>query len=300
VSEGFDGRIRTRRRGVLQPLIPRAPLLSSSGRAPWRGIILEKHMADADYLATDVDVCSDLVHIFTGLPARHEWRADGRHVTAISAEGSVVVEPRGMHVSVHVVRAKADIQWILEFDASVISQRLEERLHGRALELAPRFDLRDPQVSRMVQALQADVDTGSPGGSLFGELIGDALALYLASPTAAQPKTGRMPGVRLNRVVEFIHANLERNIHLEELAQAAGMSAYHFAKLFKSSTGSSPHKYVLQCRLERAKQLLRDSLLSLSEVSLLCGFADQSHLTNVFRRFVGVAPSRYRAVAQEN
>jgi AraC family transcriptional regulator len=66
--------------------------------------------------------------------------------------------------------------------------------------------------------------------------------------------------------------------------------------LFKASTGSSPHQYILQCRLERAKQLLRDPSLSLSQVGLRCGFADQSHMTNVFRRFVGVTPSKYRAL----
>jgi AraC family transcriptional regulator len=296
VSEGVDKRIRTKRGDVMQPLIPRSPLLSSSTRAGWRGIILEKHMADADYVAADFDVHSDLVHIFAGIPVRHEWRAEGRQVTALSVEGSVAVEPRGLHATVHVVREKPDIQWILEFDATVISQRLGERLSGKPLELAPQFDLQDAQVGRLVKALQVDVDAGSPAGSVFGEMIGDALAVYLANPAAAQPKTSRMPGVRLNRVVEFIHANLDRNIHLEELAEAAGMSAFHFAKLFKASTGSSPHQYILQRRLEYAKQLLRDPSLTLSQVGLGCGFADQSHMTNVFRRFVGVTPSKYRAL----
>ena len=101
--------------------------------------------------------------------------------------------------------------------------------------------------------------------------------------------------MRLRRVLEFIHANLDRNIHLEELAETAGMSAFHFAKLFKLSTGKTPHQYLLQCRLERAKQLLRDPRVSLSEVSLQIGFADQSHLTTVFRRFVGVTPSKFRS-----
>src|SRR5215472_5491742 len=121
VPEGLDGRIRTKRRGVLQPLIPRTPLLSSSEHAGWRGIILEKHMADADYVAADVDTYSDLVHIFAGVPARHDWRADGRHVTALSTEGSIAVAPRGMHASVRVVRTQPDIQWILEFEAAAIS-----------------------------------------------------------------------------------------------------------------------------------------------------------------------------------
>ena len=74
------------------------------------------------------------------------------------------------------------------------------------------------------------------------------------------------------------------------------MNSFHFAKLFRASTGSSPHQYILQRRLERAKQLLRAPPLTLSEVDLRCGFADQGNMTNVFRRFVGVTPSKYRAL----
>jgi len=242
MPEASNARILTKRVGAPQPLIPRLPLLSSAESAGWRGILLEKHLADADYAVENFDVHSHLVHIFAGVPVRHEWLADGRHTTALSTEGSVLVEPRGMHATVHVVRPKPDIQWILEFDHTVIAQRLQERLNGRPLNLTPQFDLRDPQVSRMMQILEADVEAGAPTGSLLGEMIGDALAAYLAGPKAAEPSGGGRPKSRLNRVLEFIHANLDRNIHVEELARAAGMSAFHFAKLFKLSTGTSPHQ----------------------------------------------------------
>jgi AraC family transcriptional regulator len=95
-------------------------------------------------------------------------------------------------------------------------------------------------------------------------------------------------------VLEYVHANLGGDLHLKELAEVAGLSTFHFAKLFKRSTGHSPHQYVLQRRLERATELLRNPHIDLSEVSLRAGFADQSHLANVFRRFVGVSPSRFR------
>jgi AraC family transcriptional regulator len=107
---------------------------------------------------------------------------------------------------------------------------------------------------------------------------------------------GGLPRPRLGRVLEYIQANLDQGIHIDELAGAAGLSLFHFAKLFKRSTGSSPHQYVLERRLERAKELLRKTGLSLSEIALQAGFADQSHLTNVFRRFIGVTPSQFRTL----
>ena len=68
-----------------------------------------------------------------------------------------------------------------------------------------------------------------------------------------------------------------------------------FAKLFKQSMGASPHQCILQRRLERAKELLRNPALSLSDISLDAGFADQSHFTNIFRRFAGATPSKFRS-----
>ena len=97
-------------------------------------------------------------------------------------------------------------------------------------------------------------------------------------------------------MLDHIQANLDRDIHIGELAAAAGLSLFHFAKLFKRSTGSSPHQYILHLRLKRAKWLLRKTETSLSEVALQAGFADQSHLTNVFRRFIGVTPSKFRTL----
>jgi AraC family transcriptional regulator len=101
--------------------------------------------------------------------------------------------------------------------------------------------------------------------------------------------------LRLNRALDYIQAHLDGEIHLVDLAGAVGLSPFHFAKLFKQSTGSTPHQYVLQRRLERATELLRSTELSLSEVALECGFADQSHFANLFRRFMGVTASQFRA-----
>ena len=299
MSEGPPRRIQTIRDGRLEPLIPRPALLSSGDN--WQGITLEKHLADADYDRSDFEVYSNLVHVFTGAPAQQEWRTKGRNFRVQNVAGSIMIVPRGLHASVHVSRSRPDVQWILELDRAVIERRAQEATGARVLELAPQFDLRDPQVLRLVQSLQADAEGGLPAGSLFGELIGDALAVYLTERYSANlpnitPTAGGLPVSRLKRVLEYIQANLDRDIHLDELAAASSLSTFHFAKLFKQSTGSTPHQYVLQRRLERVKELLRDPNISISDVSLQAGFADQSHLTNVFRRFVGITPSKFRSL----
>lgn len=294
-SAGSPRRILTARDGKIEPLIPRAPLASSSGK--WQGITLEKHITDADYIRSDFSVHSNLVHIFTGGPVSQEWRFDGRTYAVQNAAGSMMLAPKGLHASVRAHRTRRDVQWILELEPSPS----QELLNGKKFDLTPQLNLRDPQVVRLVQLLQTEVEKGSPTGSLFGETIGNSLILYLtqhystAVPGQDQVRGG-LPGLRLKRVLEYIETNLSRDIHLDELAETASLSSFHFAKLFKQSTGASPHQYILQRRLERAKDLLRKPAMTLSEISLDTGFSDQSHFTNVFRRFVGVPPSKYRSL----
>lgn len=208
-----------------------------------------------------------------------------------------MLAPKGLQASVRALRSQPDVQWILELEPSP-SQDL---LNGKKFEPTPQLNLRDPQLVRLVQLLQTEVETGSPTGNLFGETIGNSLILYLAQHySTAMPRQdqtrGGLPGLRLKRVLEYIEANLSREMHLNELGETAGLSAFHFAKLFKQSTGASPHQYILQRRLERAKELLRKPTMSLSEIGLESGFADQSHFTNVFRRFAGVTPSKFRSL----
>jgi AraC family transcriptional regulator len=287
-------RILTARSGRIEPLIPRAPLASSGGK--WKAITLEKHLADPDYVRTDFAVYSNLVHIFSGRPLTQEWRIDGRSYRVQNTAGSLMVAPKGIQASVRAVRTESDVQWILELEPG---QSLD-LLNGKKFEPTPQLNLRDPQAVRLVQLLQTEVENGFPTGNLFGETVGNSLILYLAQhySTAAPGQDqirGGLPALRLKRVLEYIESNLSQDVHLGELAETAGLSEFHFAKLFKGSTGASPHQYILQRRLERAKELLRKPSMSLSEISLEAGFADQSHFTNVFRRFVGATPSKFRS-----
>ena len=81
---------------------------------------------------------------------------------------------------------------------------------------------------------------------------------------------------------------------LTDLAAVARMSQFHFSRLFKQSMGMSAHQYILQQRVERAKQLLKHSKVAIAEIALQCGFNSQSHLGKYFRKFTGVTPSKYR------
>lgn len=107
-------------------------------------------------------------------------------------------------------------------------------------------------------------------------------------------RRGGLVAWRLERVTDYIDANLTGDLALDALAKSVALSTFHFARAFKITTGESPHAYVVGRRVRAAKQLLRESDLPLAEVARRCGFKTQSHFTGVFRKRVGLTPKVYR------
>jgi len=178
-------------------------------------------------------------------------------------------------------------RWIWREPASLLNVELDPKLvaraaeelgrGGRVPEILNRFRMRDPEIERICLALLAELRTGGPGGRLYVESLTHQLAVCL-----------------LRRVMDYIEANLNDSVHLQELAALAGLSPFHFARQFKDATGLAPHQFVLRSRVERAKQLLERTELSLAEIGLTLGFSHQSHFTTVFRRWVGATPKAWR------
>ncbi len=105
---------------------------------------------------------------------------------------------------------------------------------------------------------------------------------------------GGLTPARLRHVKNYIHSHLNEELSLRELAKLAQLSPYHFGRLFKQSTGLSPHQFVMRQRIAKGRELLAEEYLSIAEIGDQLGFASQSHFTTVFRNLAGTTPSRYR------
>ena len=117
-------------------------------------------------------------------------------------------------------------------------------------------------------------------------------------PGVLEPRSGSPAIPGLNRVMAFVDANLGLDLCVPTLATVAGMSPYHFCRVFKQSTGITPHRYVLYRRMEQAKRLLQQKSPHLMAIAHAVGFADQSQFTRVFHKMVGTTPSHYRKTQQ--
>jgi RpiB/LacA/LacB family sugar-phosphate isomerase len=134
--------------------------------------------------------------------------------------------------------------------------------------------------------------------SLQDDHAREVVEAYLNATLAPIEVIGGLPPRRLQRVFAHIRENVARGLSVNDLAQVVGMSQYYFSKLFKMSTGITPHQYVMRQRVERAQEHLRESRMALAEIATQVGFETQSHFTSVFRRLVGATPKRYREMHQ--
>ena len=157
----------------------------------------------------------------------------------------------------------------------------------------------EPRLSAMVAAVHAEMVAGFPSGRLFLDSVEQAMAVTLVNGHAVRHRPvqlyrGGLGSARLRRIRELVHAKMEDDLSLDEMAQSVGLSTAHFARMFRKSTGETPHQFVLRQRLERAKAMLRAPDARVLDVAVACGFKTQQHFAQVFRDVWGVSPTEYR------
>ena len=168
-------------------------------------------------------------------------------------------------------------------------------------ELPCSLGMDDSFLRELILSLRAESQNGRPGDGLYAEAVMNTLALHVVRKFSAQrPRVrdyrdyrGGLTKFQLRRVMDFVEEHLAENISLKALANVAGLSVFHFARMFKQSTGMSPHKYVIRSRVMRAKELLLVRKADIADVAAQVGFCDQSHLASHFRRICGLTPSLF-------
>lgn len=258
---------------------------------------------------------SDFVHpplaclmvVLTGkiFPERTDHRCDNERYTGDGLPQAVNLLPPG-------VESQWRWRYTGDFTDSThyqLSPALVSKVAEEAFDLDPAriqfpvryYDQSSPEVIKTLAALRHELVTGGPGGRLCAESLANVLVVQLirqmsnwqGSGGGIRGAGGRLPRHTLQAVEEYIHAHLDQNISLADLAGVAHLSEFHFARLFKQTTGLPPYQFVIHQRVERAKRLIAAGQLSLVQIAIEVGFSDQSQLNRHFKRVVGVTPKRF-------
>jgi AraC family transcriptional regulator len=177
-----------------------------------------------------------------------------------------------------------------------MEEELDKRPRGG---VHPLYGTDAPDLRNLLRLLLKESERGGPCGTLYADSLMAALATRLlyavrSEKGSATTRISPLPPRPLRRVLEHMRANLSANLDLATLAAETGYSRAHFLRTFRAATGQTPHRYLIELRLEKARALIASRSMPLIDIAAECGFSSQAHLTTAFRSRFGVAPSAYR------
>jgi AraC family transcriptional regulator len=274
------------------------PLLSSRDRG-WSNILVEEFQHPSGEGKTHYSGEHTICLSLASRPVRFLQMKGGKTHTSLYGKGDISITPAEIPFF---ARWDGDDHYLqIRIASGFIQQVAREALamNSDCFELISEFRIRDPQIEAIALMLLTELKQENLGGRLYIDSLANVLAVHLLRQYAtAKPHLqiydGGLPQRQLVRVLDYINEHLDRKIELTDLAQLLGISQFHFSHLFKQAIGVSPYQYLIQQRIERAKQLLQQTDRSIMDVALDCGFNSHSHLSKQFRQFTGVTPKAYR------
>lgn len=276
-------------------ILPTAPILSSQ-QAGWEsiGIFYYCHPAHS----TTEHYLTDHVLALAYNQFQLEVRKDGKSKTQLVDNGVIQLTPANLSQWLRWDREGEFL--IITLCPKFLEKVVYESMKGDCIEIIPQFSIIDPVIQHTAEALKAEIETGYFPSRLFGESAATMLAVRLLQAYASHKPVIKAYGDglaknKLQLAIDYINAHLDQDIKLADIAGLVGISHYYFCHLFKQTVGITPHKYLTQQRIEKAKLLLKNRELSIAEIAIECGFTDQSHLSKHFKRLVGLTPKAMRS-----
>lgn len=270
--------------------------VSSSLKASWDGIAVEySQMPPGE---GDAMMTKKLVSVALAPQTLTTWRVDG-------GSSQTTPLPPG---SVFLYSSREFVWSRWNQPTECLHMTLNPKLTSRVavdcalsstIEIEYRVMFTDPTILHLAHLFKCELLNGGLAGKLYTESLANVLAIHLLrnySGSVVKPalQDEALNVLRLNQLKEFIEEHLGEDLTIADMAAVVHMSPFHFSRAFKTATGQSPHRYVTQRRMERAKMLLAVTRLPVAEVAYRVGFSNQSHFTAQFRKATGTTPKRYR------
>lgn len=273
------------------------PIRTSLDRG-WQDTVAQRWRHGA-FRESTAPMAEHVIMTYFGAARRIERWSDGKRVLSTTRPGSVTLIPAGQD-------ARWDIGGSLDAIHLYVSPA---RLRALAEEsdlplpstLIDRTGFADPVGSQILAFIAEELEAPSVLDALYAEQLSALVCTHLLrmhSTGARRPNNvfqGGLARARLSRVLAIMEERLSDDLPLGELAEVAGLSPFHFLRAFRQATGSTPHRRLVELRIDRAITLLTGSDVPLAEIAVTCGFASHSHMSTWFRRLKDTTPARIRA-----
>ncbi|EFH83404.1 AraC family transcriptional regulator [Ktedonobacter racemifer] len=277
--------------------VPPEHIVQSSSGKGWDGLDVAEVIHPLDDFALPA-LPRHILVINLSTPSTIQERLAGRQGQL--GTGNLVILPAGAPTNWHLER-EGEVRHLHLYLSPTFIQEIATSadIYPDTVEFVGTLGIFDPQIESIALSLFSELRSDGLGGKLYVESLANILGIHLLRhhSSVKQPSLPRSVGldkVTLRRVSMYIEEHLAEGLSLSEIAAVASLSPYHFTRLFKASTSFSPHQYVIQRRIERAKLLLSTTNWSLTTIAHAVGFANESHLALHFKRLTGLLPSSYR------
>ena len=280
---------------AMKSILPHPAILSSHG-AKWEGIHVEYHRQPADETPEHCFQQHNIGLILNSVTVN--GILNGKHYGSEPWQrGEIFIGGAGTDFQSGAVE---DPEFVaIAIDPTDFDKTVYESTNSNLIEIISHWKISDPLILGIGWALKTELESGGLNGTLYVDALKNALSVHILhrycahKPNLVNFEKGLDP-VKLQIVINYINDYINRDLHMAELANLVQISPYYFSRLFKQSIGVTPHQYVTQCRIEKAKQLLKKPDLSITYISQQVGFHDQSHFSKTFCKIVGVTPKKYR------
>jgi AraC family transcriptional regulator len=277
--------------------VPLEHIVQSSSGKGWHGLDVAEIIHPLDDFALPA-LPRHILVINLSAPSTIQERLAGRQ--GHLGTGNVVILPAGAPTTWHLER-EGEVRHLHLYLSPTLIQQIATSadIDPDTVEFVDTLGMFDPRIETIALSLLSELRSEGLGGRLYVESLANILGIHLLRQHSSvkRPSLPRPVGLdraTLRRVSTYIEEHLAEDLSLSELAAVAYLSPYHFARLFKASTGFAPHQYVIGRRIERAKLLLSTTNWSLAAIAHAVGFAHESHLALHFKRLTGLLPSSYR------
>jgi AraC family transcriptional regulator len=275
-------------------------LVSSSQSLGWKGVLVQQYQYPSSATVCEMEIPALSEHWLNlplGNPAQLTQKRDDRLHESIVQRGHSIFTPAGQPSYWRGEASDTDETMLYIHLNPELVRQVAQAAEIDAIDLVNCFSKLDLRLHQIAMLLLSELNSDGIMGRLYVESLTQVLIIHLlrnysSSTPQIAPQHNGLTAIQLRQTIDYIQAHLDRNLSLTKIADVINISPTYFSSLFKRATGNSPHQYVIQQRVERAKVLLKTTDLEIASIAFQVGFSSQSHLTQHFKRLTGSTPKQ--------